>query len=127
MEALLASFGETINEVVHHFLPMFMFGGGQFGLTQYIFWMGVAIALMLVVLFADKACIGKKYADFLVEKLLRCDILIRYEVADAILFRDGGIFCGEKLCARFTNNGFQLIQKSIHADYSPFVTSYSLR
>jgi len=54
MEALLASFGEEINEVVHHFLPMFMFGGGQFGLTQYIFWMCVAIVLMLVVLFAAK-------------------------------------------------------------------------
>ena len=52
MEELLANFGEEINEVVHDFLPRFMFGGGQAGLTQYIFWMCVAIILMLVVLFA---------------------------------------------------------------------------
>ncbi len=52
MEELIASFGEEINEVIHEFLPRFMVGGGQFGLTQYIFWMCVAIAAMLLVLFA---------------------------------------------------------------------------
>lgn len=54
MEELLAGFGEEINDVIHHFLPMFIVGGGQFGLTQYIFWMCIAIILLLVVLFAAK-------------------------------------------------------------------------
>lgn len=54
MEELLASFAEEINTVVHHFLPNFIFGSGQSGLTQYIFWMCIAIALLLVVLFVAK-------------------------------------------------------------------------
>lgn len=54
MEELLASFGEEINEVVHEFLPTFIVGGGQTGLTQYIFWMCIALAIMLIVLFAAK-------------------------------------------------------------------------
>ena len=54
MEELLANFGEEINEVVHDFLPRFMFGGGQAGLTQYIFWMCIAIIIMLIVVFAAR-------------------------------------------------------------------------
>ena len=54
MEELLASISEQINEVVHEFLPRFIVGGGQFGLTQYIFWMCIAIIFMLVVLFAAR-------------------------------------------------------------------------
>ena len=54
MEELLASISEEINEVVHEFLSRFIVGGGQTGLTQYIFWMCVAIVLMLVVLFAAR-------------------------------------------------------------------------
>lgn len=54
MEELLASISAEINEVVHEFLPRFIAGGGQTGLTQYIFWMCVAIILMLVVLFVAR-------------------------------------------------------------------------
>lgn len=54
MEELLENIGAEINEVVHEFLPQFIVGGGQAGLTQYIFWMCVAIIVMLLVLFAAK-------------------------------------------------------------------------
>lgn len=54
MEEFLANFSVEINEVVHEFLPRFIAGGGQFGLTQYIFWMCVAIVVMLLVLFAAR-------------------------------------------------------------------------
>lgn len=54
MEEFLASFSTEINEVVHEFLPRFIAGGGQFGFTQYMFWMCVAIAVMLIVLFAAR-------------------------------------------------------------------------
>lgn len=54
MEELLAEFGEEMDVMVHDFLPRFIVGGGQTGLTQYIFWMCIAIAVLLLVVFAAK-------------------------------------------------------------------------
>lgn len=54
MEELLANISAEISHVVHEFLPRFMVGGGQVGITQYVFWMCVAIVVMLLVLFAAK-------------------------------------------------------------------------
>lgn len=54
MEALLEHLNEEIDVLVHDFLPRFIVGGGQFGITQYIFWMCVAILVMLLVLFAAR-------------------------------------------------------------------------
>ena len=54
MEVLLEHLREEIDVLVHDFLPRFIVGGGQFGLTQYIFWMCIAIVVLLLVLFAAR-------------------------------------------------------------------------
>lgn len=53
MEAL-ATLPEHINEMVSEFLAPAMYGNDVVGLTQYIFWMCVAIVVLLAIVFAAK-------------------------------------------------------------------------
>ena len=54
MGEVLETFPEHVNELVHEFLAPAMVGNDTFGLTQYIFWMCIAIAVLLAVIFAAK-------------------------------------------------------------------------
>ncbi len=45
---------DQINEMISDFVAPAMFGNDYFGFTQYIFWMLIAIAILLIVLFAAK-------------------------------------------------------------------------
>jgi F-type H+-transporting ATPase subunit a len=45
---------DTINEMINDFIAPAMYGNDYFGLTQYIFWMLIAVAILLIVLFAAK-------------------------------------------------------------------------
>jgi F-type H+-transporting ATPase subunit a len=51
---VLETFPEKVNELISEFLAPAMYGNEVFGLTQYIFWMCVALIIMLIVIFAAK-------------------------------------------------------------------------
>ncbi|MBR2835655.1 MAG: F0F1 ATP synthase subunit A [Coriobacteriales bacterium] len=51
---ILASFPEQVSELVNEFLAPAMIGTDTFGLTQYIFWMCVAIVVLFLIIWAAR-------------------------------------------------------------------------